>query len=432
MINEVRFQFFGTRSSQTGLSAGPTISVAGAFTGGSSPLSLNYNNENHYEIHDNISMSRGAHQLKMGFRLRDVQQDTQSTSNYNGNFSFASIEVYRQTQMLLAQGLTGPQIRALGYGPLQFSLTGGQPVAGVGQWDVGLFFQDDWRLKPNLTLSLGARYETQNNISDRGNIAPRIGIAWAPGAKKGAQPKTVIRTGFGIFFDRFGEDYTLNALRQNGIIQQSFVIREPDFYPNVPTVSSLVAAKRTQAIREVDNDLMAPRISQAVVGFDRQLPYHLSLSMNYIYSRGTHQLRSRNINAPLPGTYDASVIGSGVRPYGTDAGDLYLYESSGTFRQQQLMANVRAQISPRISLMGFYVYGHAHGDTDGTAVFPGQSIRHQLRMGPHAVRCPASRLHRRQRCSALEGVAQPVHHSEFRRTLQHHLGLRRERRRHPE
>ena len=60
-------------------------------------------------------------------------------------------------------------------------IAGGNPLAGVTQWDGAIFVQDDWRWKPNLTVSLGLRYEMQTNIHDWSNMAPRLGIAWAPG-----------------------------------------------------------------------------------------------------------------------------------------------------------------------------------------------------------------------------------------------------------
>ncbi len=79
-------------------------------------------------------------------------------------------------------------------------------LANVNQVDVGAFVGDDWRVKPNLTLSLGLRFETQTNIHDWHDWAPRIGFAWAPGqSKNNPRPKTVFRGGFGIFYDRVSE-----------------------------------------------------------------------------------------------------------------------------------------------------------------------------------------------------------------------------------
>ncbi len=380
MINEVRFQFITASNNSAAVSTDvlgrPTIVVQSAFTGGSPSQTTGYTDEKDFELQNNVSITHGAHQIKVGGRGRRTNQDNFSNGNYNGTFVFGgrgeltSLQVYQMAQQLLASGSTPAQVAALGYGPSQFSRTGGIPLTGVSQWDLGVYVQDDWRVKPNMTLSLGGRYETQNNIGDHGDFAPRIGISWAPGAKKGAQPKTVIRTGFGIFYDRVDDGLTLAALRQNGVVQQQFVLRNPDFYPNVPTVDSLVTAKLPQAIRSLDNTIKAPRIDQAVFGVERQLPLRMALTVNYVFSRGTHQLRSRNINAPLPGSYDINTPGSGVRPYGAAVGDLYQYESSGSFRQNQLIFQLNARVSPKLTIFSFYTYGHAYGDTDGAGNFP--------------------------------------------------------------
>ena len=116
---------------------------------------------------------------------------------------------------------------------------------------------------------------------------------------------------------------------------------------------SLASAQQTQAIYKIDSHLRAPYIIQSAIGIERQLPKNITLSLNYTNSRGLHQLRSRNINAPLPGTYDPTVPNSGVRPFGSQAGDIYLYESSGVFNQNQLITSVQARVNAKINLFGF-------------------------------------------------------------------------------
>src|SRR5262249_40313732 len=159
-------------------------------------------------------------------------------------------------------------------------------------------------------LSLGFRYETQTNNRDRRDFAPRIGIAWA------VRAKTVVRVGFGIFYDRFGLANTMTALRRNGILQQEYVITNPDFFPSVPAISSLAVFQSAQIREQISSRLVAPAYYQSAVSIERQLPFNTTLAITYATSRGLHMLRSRNINAPLLGTYDPAVPGSGVYPLG--------------------------------------------------------------------------------------------------------------------
>ena len=107
------------------------------------------------------------------------------------------------------------------------------------QYDASPFIQDDWRVRPNFTLSFGLRYEIQTNVSDYHDIAPRFGFAWAPGSAKNGRQKTVIRGGFGMFYERVGENLTLRTLQLNGFNQLQYVVQNPDFYPNVPALSTL-------------------------------------------------------------------------------------------------------------------------------------------------------------------------------------------------
>ena len=89
------------------------------------------------------------------------------------------------------------------------------PLTNVSQVDVGLYIQDDWKVRPNITLSYGLRFESQNNINNHADWAPRLGFAWGIGGGKSA-PKTVLRAGFGIFYDRFDDENVLQENRLSG------------------------------------------------------------------------------------------------------------------------------------------------------------------------------------------------------------------------
>jgi len=360
-VNETRFQYIRRRDNQKGDSSEPTISVLSAFTGGGASIGESSSNEDRYELQNYTSLTLHKHMLKFGGRLRDVSLSDRSTQNYNGTFTFTSLDAYRITLEGLQDGLSLAEIRALGGGPSQFSITGGDPLASVRQWDLGVFVQDDWRLRTNLSVSAGLRYETQDNLGDHADIAPRLGLAWGIGKGKSRQPRTVLRAGAGIFYDRFGESLTLQARRLNGITQQQFIVSSPDFFPDVPSLDTLTEDQASQAIRKVDSSLRAPYVVQTAVGLERQLPKNITLAITYMNSHGVHALRSRNINAPLPDT--------GVRPYG-DVGDIYMFESSGLFNQNQLITNFSARVSRKFTLFGFYMLNHAKSNTDGAGSFP--------------------------------------------------------------
>jgi hypothetical protein len=314
--------------------------------------------------------------------LRDDRLRQQSETNFNGRFIFTgtpgytqAIEVYQQNQLLAAQGISQAQIAAMGFGPSEFLLTNGKPLTGVNLIDVGAFIQDDWRLKPNLSLSGGLRYEMQNGIPDRANLAPRIGLAWAPGNRQGQTSKTVLRAGSGIFYDRFTSNLILNAMQLNGINQTQFIVRNPSFFPNVPDATTLAlmssqpGASGARAVYQIDPRLRVPYLIQTAAGLERQLPHNLTLALTYTNTRGLHQLLTRDINAPFPTAFDSLGRAIGPRPYGSAAGDIYQYEGSGVFRQNQVTVAVAARINRYFSAFGYYVYGRAMSNTDGPGTF---------------------------------------------------------------
>ena len=93
-------------------------------------------------------------------------------------FDLTALERYRRTILFEQFGLAPMLIRAFGGGASQFSLNGGTPTTSVGQFDIGMFVNDDWHARRNVTISYGLRYETQTNIQDFSDWAPRAAIAW--------------------------------------------------------------------------------------------------------------------------------------------------------------------------------------------------------------------------------------------------------------
>jgi hypothetical protein len=292
-----------------------------------------------------------------------------------------SIERYRRTLLFQQMGLPASQIRALGGGATQFTISAGQPDLSLGQTDVGAFVGDDWRFRSDLTLSFGLRYETQSNIHDWRDWAPRIGIAWAPkGRARNAKPKTVLRAGFGMFYDRFALNNVLTARRYNGVLEQQYVVSNPDFFPRVDSLAGMLSQ---QVVQAASGTFRAPYLMQWAFTVERQLPANTTLAVTYTNTHGLHQLRSEDVNAPLPSTYNPAIPGSGVYPLGTSS-PRFLMTSSGLYNQNQLMFNANSRVTKNASLYLIYVLSRALSNSDGLGTFPANAYNFAGEYSPAA------------------------------------------------
>ncbi len=421
MINETRFQVTRNRNENFGNNTIPTLNVSGAFISGGSQVGEVLIANTTWELHNFLAWQRGNHALKFGGRLRGVSISDSNPNNFGGTYTFTggfvptldannqpifsdpifvdSLERYRRSLLFSGPGfnLTPEEIRARGGGASQFSIAAGEPLATVKQIDAGLYAQDDWRVRPNLTFSFGLRYENQSNISSLLNFAPRVAVAWSPGAANATRPPNmVIRAGGGVFYNRFSENNTLQANRFNGLNQQQYSISERPIYENVngqltfvgalpsvldafyndpphniPPVVSLTPGR--QITWRVADDLQTPTVYLGGVQVERQLPYRFTATVGFYSIHIRHVIRARDINAPLPGSITA-LNPLGTRPLG-NVGDIYQYESSGRFDQNQFFIAFNNRFSRTISFFSSYSLSKTQNDTDGQGggLFPANS-----------------------------------------------------------
>ncbi len=407
MINETRFQYSRNSAESLGDISIPTLNVSSAFTSGGSQVGDVSNTNQRFDLQNFLAWQRGNHAFKFGGRLRHVRITDINPNNFGGSYTFTgslvptfngcgapltnqpvfvdSLERYRRTLVLQRDcpGLTAVEIRERGGGASQFNISVGDPNASVSQTDVGVYAQDDWRIRPNLTLSYGLRYERQSNISSKFNFAPRLAVAWSPGAANSTKPPTmVIRAGGGVFYNRFSENNTLQANRFNGVNQQQFFVSEIplynangqfvppvasalDAFPNRPTPGNLTGV--SQITWRVADNLQAPVVYMGGTQVERQLPYRFTMFAGLFMMRIQHVIRARDINAPIPGT-------NGARPFG-NVGEIYQYESSGRFNMNQLFIGFNNRFSRTLTFFSSYVLSKTTNDTDGqgSGLFPANS-----------------------------------------------------------
>jgi len=410
-VNETRLQWIRNRFTQTSVLNGFALNVLDSFFGGGAQVGSSSNEQERFELQNFTSWTRGNHFLKVGGRIRHVAIDSISPGNFGGTYTFAggpgplldendqvvpgpggqpqivqvsSLERYRRTLAFQRAGMSPAAIRLLGGGATQFSIAGGDPEAEVKQWDLSFYIQDEWKVRPNFTLSPGLRYENQNNVNSDFDFAPRVSFAWSPvfGKKKvpaaaeaakpatpgataapapapgppAGPPKTVFRGAVGYFYNRVSEDVTLQSIRFDGIHQQQFLVTDPavlNLFPVVPSIDLLDTFAQPQIRRIKSDDLRASRSFRAMFAMERLLPKNIKLSVTYFYGRTDRIQRVVNINAPLGGTFIPGLPNSGVRPLGAEAGNIFEYQATGKSIGNTLSLNINGNLKT-MSFWGGY------------------------------------------------------------------------------
>jgi hypothetical protein len=408
VVTDTRFGYTRTGLYQNGDTSTPSLMVAGAFNGGSAQTGKTSDVNTMFELRSTTSVVRGTHTFKFGFRLRYNPITDVLPSNYGGTFSFfgvtnapvldannqplgsetapiTSLEQYRRTLLFESVGYPAALIRSLGGGASQFSIAAGNPMVRFSQTDLGVYINDEWRARPNLTISYGFRYDVQTNISDWRDLQPRLGLAWSPGAKKNGTSKTVLRVGSGLFYYRVYPQLTEEALRFNGTkfsgtTEQQYVVLNPDFYPTIPPAASLAAGQSlTRYLKDPNLRGLQMILTSATV--ERQLSNSTSVSVMYLDQRTNHMPQTVNINAPLPGTYAA---GASVYPYGPGAGNIFQFESGGIQKVKWLEVHLNTKLSSRVSLNAQYLLIDAHNNGGWDTATPSNPYNFQADWGPAA------------------------------------------------
>jgi len=356
IINETRFEYQRDLSAQTPKSTAPTIIVPSSFTsGGSSTQTIN-DHQDHFEVQNYTSIQLKNNFIRLGGRLRSTRDSQFTNSGSNGSFTYTCLATSPTSNCTDAYNVG--QVAIYNHtnvvnGSTQATLT-----------DLGVYAEDDWKPKPNLTISYGIRYETQNYMSDHHDFAPRLSFAWGLG--KSSSPQTVLRGGFGIFYERLNLTNVVTTRQQNGTNFLPTIVRNPSVgcSPSDPAACTGQTQSSLQTY-SLDPNLRTPYILQSAIGVDEQLGKIGTLSINYQNAHGVHEYNSLDCSLAACASPLTSVNGVPVQ-YD------YRFQSEGVFNQNQLSISPRINYGRKISLWGYYVLNFANSDTGGSGSFPSQ------------------------------------------------------------
>lgn len=380
VVNETRFEYRRASNWETPDSTAPAVSVPAYFTQGGNAAQSTSGHSDHFELQDFVTMTAGAHAIKFGAWLRDNRQATSASSGFNGTFNFPSLNAYLDTLNGMAAGETVADIaKSCPAGqqctPNKLTYTTG-PYAFYGNlFDAAAYVQDDWKYNRFLTLSGGLRWESQNHVTDHSDFAPRVAFAYAlDGHKNQKQAKTVLRGGFGFFYDRFQIQNLMNLEQYNGTAksQTTTVITNPTCFDANSLQNALKqgcsaagASPQTPQIDTITSNYHSPYAETLGASIERQLTHTSTLTLTYVHYFGLHQMVVRNANAFLPGTYQyGSSTLTGVRPTSYQ-GIVDQYYPEAVFKQNQLIVNINAQFSRNFSVGGYYNWSNANSNGGG-------------------------------------------------------------------
>ena len=308
-LNELRFQYRRSLLSAPPADlVGPAVNISGIVNFGTATFSPTERDIDLYQLSDSFNTTVGKHSLKAGAEFLYNDLNIAFPGAVQGVYSFSN----------LANFLSGNYV--------QFQQAFGEQSQRQKNPNFGLFAEDEWRVRRNLTFNLGFRYDLQflprPIITDTDNISPRVGFAYSPDSR------TVIRGSFGIFYDRIPTRATSNALQRDGskyrVVLLTPITAGAPVFPAV-LLTEPTDLKTRPNVTTIDPAIQNSSTEQASLQVEREMPWNSRMSVGYMFLRGLHLILSRNINVPQCST---AVDTNLCRP-DPSFGNISRYEGSG-------------------------------------------------------------------------------------------------------
>jgi len=285
LINDFRFQASARRViTRVSSVEGPGIEITGVARLGRPYDADAGRRETRKQLVESVALARPHSEWKAGAMVNDVSLTSDVQGGFSGLYIFSSLDEFVAGR------------------PVVWRQAFGAPRTRLGVTSFGAFLQNQWRATSQLTFNLGARYDVERLPSllrtDTNNISPRLGLAWNP------SNEWVVRAGFGLFYDRLPLAYLNRAIQKDGAQafeqvasgQDAAVVFAASGGGRLPAPFSGVAP----SVFRADPNFVTPYSAQANVGVERLLAPNLTARAEYLFTRGIHLPRTRNINLLPP------------------------------------------------------------------------------------------------------------------------------------
>ena len=320
----------------------PTIRVNDAFNDGGAQQRGGQHSKT-VTLGSDMDYVKGIHSLRTGLQVDGGKYRSDDAANYLGTYTFESLNAYEL-------GRPRSYTRRLGDPDLEYNNVQG-----------AVYFQDDMRVRRNLTLSAGVRYEAQTHIGDYSNVMPRSGVTWSP-FKNGL---TTLRGSWGIFTDWMPVSTYEQTLRVNGFRQREVDIPNPT-YPDIPAIDLVTGPGNRYFFGP---SVALPNQNRTSAGVDQRYKT-LQFSATYAYTHGGSLARGRNLNAPVDGTRPDARFGNVIEVVSDARSRVHQLQTSITVNPGALLPINNAKAAPmvsfkRVTLFYNYTYSKTRNNTDG-------------------------------------------------------------------
>jgi Carboxypeptidase regulatory-like domain/TonB dependent receptor len=339
----------------------PSILVQETLTKGGAQADAS-RTENTIHINEIVSWTHKQHYIRFGANMPQLsRRAVDDQTNRLGTFKFNSLADYTSNSPYVLN-----QQQGIGRGLYWIN-------------EIGGFIQDEIKVRKNLQATIGLRYQWQTYISSNNNFAPRASVAYS------ATPRTILRAGTGLFYDRTGGDFPATFKLHNGVVLRSFQIRNPG-YPNALPPGQPITAKPSNIVR-MDPHVHTPYSIQYSISVERQLIPNLTLTAGYRGITGIRNFRSRDANA-FRGTYG---LDAPPTPRPDPAfGQIQQIEAEGRSISNNFDLSLRGRIGRWFDGQAQYTFGHSSNNTGGIGFFP----QDQYNPGNEWARADFDRRHR--------------------------------------